>query len=102
MRAGIQRLASIVVTDFEEDPQDGSLYCFISRDCEKMKLLRFEANGWCLYYCRLADGIFRWTHRPDIADPKLEIERRSLLWLLDGADLNDLKPLKPITANVVL
>ncbi|WP_442879258.1 IS66 family insertion sequence element accessory protein TnpB, partial [Adlercreutzia sp.] len=27
MRAGIQRLASIVSTDFGEDPQDGALYC---------------------------------------------------------------------------
>lgn len=56
MRAGVQRLASVVVADFGEDPQDGALYCFVSRDCEKMKMLRFDVNGWCLYYCRLAEG----------------------------------------------
>ncbi len=38
MRAGIQRLASIVAADFGRDPMDGALYCFVSRDCEKMKL----------------------------------------------------------------
>ena len=30
MRAGIQRLASIVTTDFGMDPTDGALYCFVS------------------------------------------------------------------------
>ena len=70
IRAGIQRLASIVSTDFGEDPQDGALYCFVSRDCLKMKMLRFDVNGWVLYYCYLAEGTFRWEHRPDYADPK--------------------------------
>ena len=46
MRAGIQRLASKVVADFGMDPTDGSLYCFVSRDCEKMKMPRFDVNGW--------------------------------------------------------
>ena len=45
MRAGIQRLAAIVATDFGRDPMDGALYRFVSRDCEKAKLLRFDING---------------------------------------------------------
>lgn len=77
MRAGIQRLASIVAADFGGDPQGGALCCFVSRDCEKMKMLRFDVDGWCLYYCRLAEGCFRWEHRPDYADPRLYVE-----WLL--------------------
>ena len=48
MRAGIQRLAAIVTAEFGMDPTEGALYCFVSRDCEKMKLLRFETNGWCM------------------------------------------------------
>ena len=44
MRAGIQRLAAAIVTDFGMDPTDGALYCFVSRDCLKMKLLRFETK----------------------------------------------------------
>ena len=49
MRAGIHRLASIVSTVFGEDPQDGALYCFVSRDCLMMKRLSFDVNGWGLY-----------------------------------------------------
>ena len=36
MRAGIQRLAAAVAADFGCDPMDGALYCFVSRDCEKV------------------------------------------------------------------
>ncbi len=43
MRAGMQRLAAIVAADFGRDPMDGALYCFVSRDCEKMKLLVFDS-----------------------------------------------------------
>ena len=85
MRAGIQRLAFIVVADFGGDPQGGALYCFVSRDCEKMKMLRFDVNGWCLYYCRLAEGCFRWEHRPDYADPRLEFDRVRLLFCSTGS-----------------
>ena len=102
MRAGIQRLASIVVTDFGEDPQDGSLYCFVSRDCEKIKMLRFEVNGWCMYYLRLAKGCFRWEHRPDITDPKLLIDRVRLQLLLDGLDPAAYVLPFPVTANTIL
>ena len=62
MRAGIQRLAAIAAADFGRDPMDGALYCFVSRDCEKAKLLRSDVNGWCMYYVRLAEGGFKWRH----------------------------------------
>ena len=81
MRAGIQRLASVVTTDFSMDPTDGALYCFVSRDCLKMKLLRFETNGWCMYYVRLAEG---------------------LIWLLDGIDFEQPGAPRPVAAKVVL
>ena len=102
MRAGIQRLASIVSTDFGEDPQDEALYCFVSRDCLKMKMLGFDVNGWVLYCCYLAEGTFRWEHRPDYADPKLTFERRKLMWLLDGLDPESLQAPPPVTANIIL
>lgn len=102
MRAGMQRLASIVVTDFGEDPQDGALYCFVSRDCEKMKMLRFDVNGWCLHCCRLAEGAFHWEHRPDYADPKLAFDRIRLHLLLDGLDAQGLELPRPVAANTIL
>ena len=101
MRAGIQRLAATVTAELGMDPTDGALYCFVSRDCEKMKLLRFETNGWCMYYVRLAEGGFRWRHR-DGGDVALQIERRQLVWLLDGIDFVQPQAPEPVTAKVVI
>lgn len=101
MRAGIQRLAAIVTAEFGMDPTDGALYCFVSRDCEKMKLLRFETNGWCMYYCRLCEGGFRWAHSED-GDSVLQIERRRLLLLLEGLDPMAVMLPEPIAARNVL
>lgn len=101
MRAGIQRLAAIVAADFGADPVDGALYCFVSRDCQKLKMLRFDANGWCMYYCRLAEGCFKWERDPNAKEPALRIERRQLMWLLDGLSMRQ-DVGAPVTANVIL
>ena len=100
MRAGVQRLAQAVAADFGEDPADGALYCFVSRDCSKVKMLRFETNGWCLYYVRLAQGGFRWRHGG--AGPALEVDRRGLLWLLEGLDPLRADAPAPVAARNVL
>lgn len=102
MRAGIQTLAAKVATDFGDNPQSGALYCFVSRDCTRAKLLRFDVNGWCMYYCMLSEDTFKWTHRPDLADPTLQIGRRELLWLLDGIDIGSVHAAPPVTANTIL
>jgi len=101
MRAGIQRLASVITTDFAMDPTDGSLFIFVSRDCEKIKMLRFETNGWCMYYVRLCEGGFKWEHQDrDIAI--LKIERRQLLWLLEGMEIEQRFVPAPVTATTIL
>lgn len=101
MRAGIQSLAATVTTDFGMDPTDGALYCFVSRDCLKMKLLRFDVNGFCMYYARLAEGGFRWAHSDD-GEAVLQVERRQLVWLLDGIDFEQPGAPAPVTAKAVL
>jgi len=102
MRAGIQRLAQIVTTDFGYDPTDGTLYIFVSKSCDKIKMLRFETSGWCLYYCRLCKGAFKWHHTKDGTDSVLIIERRQLIWLLEGLRIEQPTASKPLTARKVL
>lgn len=101
MRAGIHRLAAIVAADFGRDPMDGALYCFVSRDCEKAKLLRFDTNGWCMYYVRLSEGGFKWRHS-DGGEPLPQIERRQLLWLLEGLPAELPQAISPVAAAIVI
>lgn len=100
MRAGIHGLSAIIATEFSQDPLDGSLYVFVSRDARKCKLLRFDANGWCMYYCYLAEGVFKWTPGQD--GILLSIERRQLFWLLDGLDILQEDAFAPVTARAFL
>ncbi len=101
MRAGIQRLAEIVITDFGGEPTDGSLYVFVSRGLDKIKMLRFEVNGWCMYYCRLCEGTFKYQHTEE-DETLLVIERRQLIWLLEGLEFSQPKAPRPLTAHTIL
>ena len=49
MRAGILTLAERVSSQLGRDPSDGSLYCFVSRDCRKCKMVRFDDGAWCMW-----------------------------------------------------
>ena len=60
-----------------------------------------KTNGWCMYYVRLAEGGFRWAHSAD-GDVSLQIERRQLIWLLDGIDFEQPGAPRPVAAKVVL
>jgi transposase len=102
MRAGIQRLAQIVTIDFGLEPADGCLYIFVSRTCDKVKMLRFDTNGWCMYYCRLCEGSFKWQHAKEGGEPLLIIERRQLIWLLEGLQIEQPAAPKPVTATRIL
>ena len=79
MRAGIQRLASIVAADFGRDPMDGALYCFVSRDC----------------------GGFKWRHS-ESGELLPDIGRRQLLWLLEGLPAELPQAAAPVAAGKVL
>ena len=58
MRAGIERLAAVVASEFDADARDGSLYAFVSKDRRKVKMLAFEGSRACLWYVRSFQGRF--------------------------------------------
>jgi transposase len=102
MRFGIQRLAAIITLDLGCDPMDGSLYVFISRTSNKAKMLRFETSGWCLYYCRLCQGTFRFNYDERTKKPVLTIERRQLIWLLEGLEIEQPKAAKLLASHSII
>lgn len=102
MRAGIQRLAQIVTADFGLDPADGSPYIFASRTADKLKMLRFETNGWCMYCVRLCEGTFKWAHTEKSDDPLPTIERRGLTRLLEGLPTSQPEAPEPLAATAIL
>ena len=105
MRKSIDSLAAIVQLAFELDPFTGAWFVFCNRDRDKLKMLRWDHNGFWLYYRRLEKGRFKWPgslkEKPD-ASPTQAITRRQLSWLLDGLALEQRKAHPAVNAHSVI
>jgi transposase len=58
MRKGFDGLSGIVMIQMRRQPTDGSVYIFINRRRDRMKLLVWQSHGFLLYYKRLERGTF--------------------------------------------
>lgn len=86
MRKGVNGLSGIVRSQFEADPTDGSLFVFINRRRDRMKILHFDGGGFWLYYRLLEAGTFEDLKSPDQSS-QLIIDATQLSMLLSGVSL---------------
>ena len=99
MRKSIDGLAAIVSAVFEMDPFSNTWFVFCSKRRDRLKILRWDCNGFWLYYRRLERGQFKW---PAQSEKTLSISRRQLSWLLDGLSIEQAQSHRPIKATVVV
>jgi transposase len=99
MRKSIDGLSALVSAVFELDPFSDRWFVFCNRRQDKLKILRWDTNGFWLYYRRLEKGRFRW---PQHSGPPLIISRRQLHWLLDGLTIEQRQAHKAVNASIVL
>ena len=86
MRKGINGLSGIVREQLEFDPADGSLFLFVNRSRDRMKLLHFSDGGFWLYYRLLEAGTFeKLTTNDDKCH--LQLDATELSMLLSGISL---------------
>jgi len=84
-RKSISGLAVLVEQALGLDPFAHALYVFTNRDRDRIKLLYWERNGFCLWYKRLERQRFVWPRHLRGASVTLTVQE--LNWLLDGFDL---------------
>ena len=58
MRKGFDGLSGLVRNDMGRDPQDGSVYLFVNRNRDKLKILVWREGGFVMYYKRLESGTY--------------------------------------------
>lgn len=58
LRKGFDGLSGLVRRAFAADPLDGSLFLFINRRRDRLKILHWDGSGYWLYYRLLEAGTF--------------------------------------------
>ena len=87
-RHGLAALAQNVIA---QDPCSGSLFLFIGRSRDKLKILYWNRNGFALWY-KVVEGKekFSWPRRWDTGSAELNADQ--LRWLLEGYDIWKMRP----------
>jgi transposase len=88
MRKGFDGLSGIVREQFSgveaADPLDGSLFLFVNRRRDRIKILHWDGTGFWLYYKLLEAGTFEVIESQDAC---VQIDSTQLAMLLDGVPL---------------
>lgn len=81
MHKSFDALSGLVRSLLGRDPVDGSLYVFFSRRRTLVKVLRWEGDGFSIWYKRLERGQF---NPPNGGDGRISLEPRELQAILAG------------------
>ena len=87
-RKSINGLSLIVEQSLVLNPFELALYVFINRKRDKLKILYWEKNGFCLWYKSPQQERFKWPSSRIASTVTLSSEELNwLIWLIDGFDL---------------
>lgn len=83
MRKGFDGLASHVQYQIDKDPFSGQIFVFRGRRGDRIKVLWWDGQGFCLFYKRLEQGYFVWPHAQN---GEVHLSAAQLSMLLEGID----------------
>jgi transposase len=82
-RKSVNGLAVLTQEVMRHAPMSGNLYVFCNRQRNRLKILYWDGNGFCLWYKRLEEHTFPW---PRSGEEARELTREEFSWLLCGID----------------
>lgn len=80
MRKGIAGLAAIAQDVLRQRPASGAVFAFRGRRGDRIKLLFWDGQGFCLYYKVLDRGRFPW---PSASSGSLRLTSAQMAMLFD-------------------
>lgn len=83
MRKGIGSLSAQVQEVLRQKPASGAVFAFRGRRGDRIKLLYWDGQGFCLYYKVMERGRFPW---PSVADGTARLTSAQLAMLWEGID----------------
>ena len=84
MRRSFDALALAVRERLALDPESGALFVFASKRNNRMKVLWFDHNGYCILYKRLHGALFDLPDATVSDRPLATIDSRMLATILRG------------------
>ena len=86
MNYSFDRLMGLAETIFKQDPLSGHLFLFLNRNRDRIKILFWDRDGFCIWYKRLERGTFQLLTTTN-DEEGIEPNYSQLVKLLGGLDL---------------
>ena len=86
MNFSFDRLMGLAQETFDQDPLSGHLFLFFNRRRDRIKILFWDRDGFCIWYKRLERGTFQLLTSTN-GEEGIELDYSQLLKLLGGLDL---------------
>jgi transposase len=88
MRKSFHGLVALTESAMQQDPLSGSLFVFLNRRRDRIKILYWGQTGFCIWYQQLEKGTYQLPEEPREEQAALEVARSQLSLILDGIDLS--------------
>lgn len=88
MRKSFNGLIALTEAELKQDPLSGSLFVFVNRRRDRVKILYWGQSGFCIWYQQLQKGTYQLPEQESLdQQDTLEVTRSQLSLILDGIDL---------------
>ena len=92
LRKSFDGLAQLAREYLGGDPLSGHFFVFRNKRSDRLKLLYWDTDGYCLWYKRLEQGRFVWPSKTaSVGRHGLEMRAADFAMLLDGVDLSSVQ-----------
>ncbi len=90
MRKSFNSLSGIVSEFYQNGPTNVTVFIFINRQRDKVKLLHWVGSGYLLYYKRLEEGTFELPNY-EIEQGMIQLSYTQMVMLIDGISIVNIK-----------
>ncbi len=88
MRKSFHGLIALTESALKQDPLSGSLFVFLNKRRDRIKVLYWGQTGFCIWYQQLQQGTYQLPDAKAIEQQEtIEVTRAQLSLILDGIDL---------------
>lgn len=89
MRKSFHGLVALVESAVKQDPLSGSLFVFLNRQRDRIKILYWGQTGFCIWYQQLQKGTYQLPDEKSLEEQQtIEVTRSQLSLILDGIELS--------------